>query len=53
MLFEKYKKEITIARNFKQIGVLFLIYEAVKADFYNDKITANEYCVLTKMIVGL
>ena len=51
-MFEQYKKEITAARELEQMGVLALMYEAIKADFYNGKILATEYKELKKMIFG-
>lgn len=52
-MLEQYKNEIMTAREHKLMSVLFLIYEAAKEDFYNDKITANEYTEIRKMILGL
>lgn len=52
-MFENYKKEIIIARKKEQIGVLFLLYEALKKDFCDDKISPTDYFVLKKMILGL
>lgn len=51
-MFEQYKREITAARELEQMGVLALMYEAAKEDFYNNKLKANEYRELKKMIFG-
>lgn len=51
-MFEQYKREIKEAREVERIAVLFHIYEAAKADFYNDKISPLEYNELKKMILG-
>ena len=53
IMFKEYKNEIEHARTYEQIGNLFLLYEAIKKDFYDDKISPVEFFVLKKMILGL
>lgn len=52
-MFEQYKRAIIKARELEQMGVLFLIYDELKVDWVNDKITEDEYNKLRKMILGL
>lgn len=52
-MFKEYKIEIEHARAYQRIGNLGLLYEAIKKDFYDDKISPEEFFILKKMIFGL
>lgn len=53
MLFRSYKNEIKKAREFRDIGLLIMLVENARADYYNEKLSLLEYEEIKRMVFGL